>query len=95
MPSMDVMGMTTMVTGCVWSSLAAAGAPEADLEGSAGRPEADTGLHPDAPSTGSLCRVGKLSHSVFIVGGGALNCCYCFAPKTKLSFWSVTCSYKV
>lgn len=65
MRSMDATGMTTMVTDYAWSSLVAAGAPEADLEGSAGLPGADTGLHPDAPSTGSLCRVGKLSHPGF------------------------------
>lgn len=60
MRSMDAMVMTMTATDCVWNSLGAAGAPEAVLEGSVELPGADMGLHPDAPSTGSLCRVSKL-----------------------------------
>lgn len=48
---------TTTATGCEWSFPAVAGAPEEALPGSAGRPGEDTGLHPDAQSTGSLCQV--------------------------------------
>lgn len=57
MRSMDAMVMTTTATDCVWSFPGAAGAQEAGLEGSVELPEADTALHPDARSTGSLCRV--------------------------------------
>lgn len=49
---------TTTATDCEWSFPAAAGAREAAASaGLAGRPGADTGLHPDAQSTGSLCQV--------------------------------------
>lgn len=57
MRSMDVMVTTTTATDCVWSFLGAAGAQEAVSVGSVELPEADMGLRPDAPSTGSLCRV--------------------------------------
>lgn len=59
-PMMRCMGetaTTTTATGCEWSFPAAAAAREAASAGSAGRPGADTGLHPDAQSIGSLCRV--------------------------------------
>lgn len=55
MQFMGVMIMTA--TGCAWSSLGAAGAHEERVEGSAELPEADTDLHQDALSTGSLFRV--------------------------------------
>ena len=66
MPFMDAMATTTTATGCVWSSLGAAGAPEAGSEGSAELRGGDTGLHPDAPSTGSLCRVRRSSRSFYL-----------------------------
>lgn len=56
MQSMDVMVMTMTATDCVWSFPGAAGAQEAGSVGSVALPEADMGLHPDAQSTGSLCR---------------------------------------
>lgn len=49
--------MTTTAIGCEWSFHAAAGVRGAASAGLAGRPGADTGLHPDDQSTGSLCRV--------------------------------------
>lgn len=60
------MATTTTATGCVWSFHAAAGVQEAASAGSAARPEADTGLHPDAQSTGSLCRVSMTISQSFI-----------------------------
>lgn len=55
---MGATATTTTATGCEWSFPAAAAAREAaSAGGSAGRPGADTGLHPDAQSIGSLCRV--------------------------------------
>lgn len=60
MPSTGVMAMTTTATDCVWSFPGAAGAPEVALVGSEVLPEADTDLHPDAQSTGSLCQVSIL-----------------------------------
>lgn len=57
MQCMGVMVMTTTATDCVWSSLGAAGAQEGASVGSVELPEADTGLRPDAQSTGSLCQV--------------------------------------
>lgn len=62
MPSMGVMVMTTTATDCVWSFLGAAEAPEEVSAGSVELPEADMGLRPDAPSTGSLCQVSKPVH---------------------------------
>lgn len=59
MPCMDAMVMTTTATDCVWSFLEAAGAPEAGLVASVELPEADTDLHPGAPSTGLLCPVSN------------------------------------
>lgn len=52
---------TTTATGCAWSFPEAAEAREAASGGSVGLPEGDTGLRPDAPSTGSSCRVGRLN----------------------------------
>lgn len=66
MRSMDVMGMTTTAIDCVWSFLAAAGAQGAASVVSVELPEADTGLHPDAQSTGSLCRVSMHTNQSFI-----------------------------
>lgn len=66
MRSMDVMGMTTTATDCVWSFLAAAGAQEVASVVSVELLEADTGLHPDAQSTGSLCRVSIHTNQSFI-----------------------------
>ena len=94
MQSMDVMGMTMTATGCVWSSPGAAGAQEAGSGGSAELREADMGLRPGAPSTGSLCRVGGLScgSHAYIVNSYPLDCClkYCVLNKTFSSeafFW--------
>lgn len=60
-----VMVMTTTATDCVWSFLAAAGAQEAVSVGSVELLEADMGLHPDAQSTGSLCRVSMQTNHLF------------------------------
>lgn len=66
MPCMDAMATTTTATDCVWSFLAAAGAPEVALAGLVALPEADTDLRPDDRSTGSLCpvSVGKRARSL-------------------------------
>lgn len=79
---------TTTATGCEWSFPAAAAAREAASAGSAGRPGADTGLHPDAQSTGSLCRVSmtigqssnKQAGFIYLVAG---FCSLSFFPFTK------------
>lgn len=63
MPCTGVMAMTTTATDCVWSFLGVAGGPEAVLVGSEVLQEADMDLHPDAPSTGSLCQVSILGIS--------------------------------
>lgn len=65
MQSMDVMATTTTATDCVWSFPGAAGAQEAVSVGSVELPEADMGLRPDAPSTGSLCRVSMQTSHLF------------------------------
>lgn len=59
MQSMGGMVMIMTATGCVWSFLGAVGAREAGSVGSVELPGADMGPHPDAPSTGSLCRVSS------------------------------------
>lgn len=61
MQSTDVMVMTTTAIDCVWSFLGVAGAPEVVSVGSVELLGADTGLRPDAQSTGSLCRVSMQS----------------------------------
>lgn len=56
------MVTTTTATGCGWSFPGAEGAPEAVSAGSAVLLEADTDLHPGAPSTGWWCQVGIPVH---------------------------------
>lgn len=57
------MATTTTAIACVSSSLEAAGvqAEAVSVEGLAVPLEADTGLHPDAPSTGSLSQVSRVN----------------------------------
>lgn len=57
----DATATTTTATDCVWSFPGAAGAPEVASVGSGALPEADTDLHPDAQSTGSLCQVNNIA----------------------------------
>lgn len=57
--SMGEMGATMTATGCGWSSLGAAGAPEAASVGLVELPEEDTVLSPDAPTVS-----GKQSFNV-------------------------------